>query len=209
MKKVSALAVLDFDNIPAGVYAVDTILKKAPIAFVRAGTVTHGRYLVIFGGSTGATAESLAEARERCGVSIIDEAFLPDIHDSLFNSLFDGVFGSRNKGSGSLLVIETETASSIVRAVEAALKGTPVQLMEVRLSDNGLAGKGIAILTGSLHDVEAASVLAGTGLGPDAPPPRGYSYRLIAAPHDVTERNIAGATRFNDAPVIELDGEIA
>ncbi len=204
MKKVSALAVLDFDNIPTGVYAVDTILKKAPIAFVRAGTVTHGRYLVLFGGSTAATAESLAEARERCGTAIVDEAFLPDVH----GSLFDGIFGSKKKANGSLLIIETETAASIVRAVEAALKGTPVQLVEVRLSDTGLAGKGVAIFAGSLPDVEVASVLAGSGLGPDAPPPRGYSYRLIAAPHEVTERNIAGSTRFNDAPVVELDGEI-
>jgi microcompartment protein CcmL/EutN len=204
MKKVSALAVLDFDNIPTGVYAVDTILKKASIAFVRAGTVTHGRYLVLFGGSTAATAESLAEARETCGRAILDEAFLPDVHESLF----DGVFGSRNGASGSLLIIETETAASIVRAVEAALKGTPVQLVEVRLSDTGLAGKGVALLAGSLPDIQAAAVLAGSGLGPDAPPPRGYSYRLIAAPHDVTERNIAGATRFNDAAVVELDGEL-
>jgi microcompartment protein CcmL/EutN len=205
MKKVSALAVLDFDNIPTGVFAVDTILKKAPIAFVRAGTVTRGRYLVLFGGSTGATAESLAEARERCAGAILDEAFLPDVHDSLF----DGVFGAKKKASGSLLIIETETAASIVRAVEAALKGTPVQLLEVRLSDTGLSGKGVALLAGSLPDVEAAADLAALGSGHDAPPPVGYSYRLIAAPHDVTERNIAGTTRFNEAPVIELDGEIA
>jgi len=205
MKKVSALAVLEFDNIPTGVFAVDTILKKAPIAFMRAGTVTRGRYLVIFGGSTAATAESLAEARERCGGSIIDQAFLPDVHDSLF----DGVFGAKKKATGSLLIIETETASSIVRAVEAALKGTPVQLLEVRLSDAGLSGKGVALLAGSLPDVDAAAVLAAAGAGADAPPPIGFSFRLIPAPHDVTERSIAGATRFNEAPFLELDGEIA
>jgi microcompartment protein CcmL/EutN len=205
MKKVSALAVLDFENIPTGVFAVDTILKKAPIAFLRAGTVTRGRYLVLFGGSTGATAESLAEARERCAGAILDEAFLPDVHDSLF----DGVFGAKKKSPGSLLIIETETASSIVRAVEAALKGTPVQLLEVRLSDTGLSGKGVALLAGSLPDIEVASVLAASGSGPDSLPPVGYSYRLIAAPHDVTERNIVGTTRFNEAPTIELDGEIA
>src|SRR5437588_71508 len=122
MKKVSALAVLEFDNIPTGVFAVDTILKKAPIAFMR--------------------------------------------------------------------------------AVEAALKGTPVQLLEVRLSDAGLSGKGVALLAGSLPDVDAAAVLAAAGAGADAPPPIGFSFRLIPAPHDVTERSIAGATRFNEAPFV-------
>lgn len=204
MKKTSALAVLDFADIPAGLWAVDAILKKAPIAFVRAGTVTKGRYLVLFGGSTAATAESFAEALATTGRSLVDHAFLPDIHPILF----DAVFGARRKAAGSLLIIETETASAIVRAVEAALKGTPVDLLEVRLSDSGLAGKGIALLTGDLHDVEAAAVLAAAGMGADAEPPRGFTYRVIAAPHDVLERGITAATRFDVAPLLDLDGEV-
>jgi microcompartment protein CcmL/EutN len=203
MKKVPALAVLDFDDIPAGVYAVDAILKRAPIAFVRAGTVTRGRYLVVFGGSTAATAESLAAARSTGGASVIDHAFLPDVHTALFN----GVFGVRSNAAGSLLILETETASSIVRAVEAALKGTPVELIELRISDTGLAGKGIAFLAGSLPDVEAAAGLAAAGAGADAEAPRGFSHRLIAAPHEALEREIASATRFETAPLLELDGE--
>src|SRR5690349_19452503 len=149
MKKSPALAVLDFEDIPTGIYAVDAILKKAPIAFVRAGTVTHGRYLVVFGGSTGSTQESLNEA-----VAI--------------------------------------TGSAIGRAVEAALKGTPVELIEVRLSDTGLAGKGIALVAGSLPDIQSAADLAGARAR--------VSYRLIPAPHDVLERDITAATRFEMAP---------
>lgn len=202
MKKTSALAVLDFADIPAGVWAVDAILKKAPIAFVRAGTVTRGRYLVLFGGSTASTEESLEEALATTGKSIIDHAFLPDVHPALF----DAAFGTRSKGQGSLLIIETSTAASIVRAVEAALKGTPVELLELRLSDNGLGGKGVAFLAGDLHDVEAAAVMAAAGTGRDAPPPQGFAHRVIAAPHDGVEQVIA-TTRFEVAPLVELDGE--
>ena len=204
MKKTSALAVLDFSDIPTGVWAVDAILKKAPIAFVRAGTVTHGRYLVVFGGSTASTGESLEEALAVSGSEIVDHTFLPDVHPSLF----DAVFGTRRKAAGSLLIVETETASSIVRSVEAALKGTPVELIELRLADTGLAGKGFAMMAGTLHDIEAAALLAANGTGVDAPPPHGFSHRLIAAPHDVLEREITGATRFDAAPLLELDGEI-
>ena len=195
MKKASALAVLDFAEIPTGIYAVDAILKKAPIAFVRAGTVTHGRYLVVFGGSTASTLESLNEALALTGSAILDHAFLPDIHPALF----DAVFGMRRKANGSLLILETETASSIVRAVEAALKGTPVELIEVRLSDTGLAGKGIALVAGTLPDIQSAADLAGQHAR--------ISYRLIPAPHDVLERDITAATRFEVAPFLELDGE--
>jgi microcompartment protein CcmL/EutN len=195
MKKASALAVLDFEDIPTGIYAVDAILKKAPIAFVRAGTVTRGRYLVVFGGSTASTLESLNEAVAVTGSAILDQAFLPDIHPALF----DAVFGTRRKANGSLLILETETASSIVRAVEAVLKGTPVELIEVRLSDTGLAGKGIALVAGTLPDIQSAADLAGQRAR--------VSFRLIAAPHDVLERDITAATRFEAAPLLELDGE--
>ena len=196
MKKASALAVLDFEDIPTGIYAVDAILKKAPIAFVRAGTVTRGRYLVVFGGSTASTLESLNEAAAVTGSAILDQAFLPDIHPDLF----DAVFGTRKRANGSLLILETETASSIVRAVEAAMKGTPVELIEVRLSDTGLAGTGIALLAGTLQDIQSAADLAGSRAR--------LSYRLIPAPHDVLERDITAATRFEAAPLLELDGEI-
>ena len=202
MKKASALAVLDYEDIPAGMYAVDCILKKAPIAFVRAGTVTRGRYLVLFGGSTASTQESLGEALAVTRTAVIDHAFLPDIHPSLY----DAVFGTKRRVPGSLLILETDTASSIVRAVEAALKGTPVELIEVRLSDTGLAGKGIAFLAGTLHDVDAAATLAAAGTSSGAPP-HGFSHRIIAAPHDVLERDITATTRFDAAPLLELDGE--
>ena len=203
MKKTSSLAVVDFTDIPSGVWAVDAILKKAPIAFVRAGTVTRGRYLLVFGGSTASTAESLAEALATSGQAVIDHALLSDVHPALF----DAVFGTRRKSNGSLLIMETTTASSIVRAVEAALKGTPVELIELRLSDTGLAGKGVAFVAGTLHDVEAAATLAAAGTGVDAPPPLGFSHRLIAAPHEIVEREITATTRFDRAPVLELDGE--
>lgn len=204
MKKTPALAVLDFEDIPSGVWSVDAILKKAPIAFVRAGTVTRGRYLVVFGGSTASTHESLEEALAKVGTSILDHTFLPDVHPALF----DAAFGAQHKSTGSLLIIETETGASIVRSVEAALKGTPVDLIELRLCDTGLAGKGVAFLSGTLHDIEAAADLASRGLG-NASPPRGFSHRLIAAPHEVVEREIILTTRFEAAPLLELDGEIA
>jgi microcompartment protein CcmL/EutN len=203
MKKASALAVLEFEDIPSGVYAVDMILKKSPIAFVRAGTVTRGRYLIVFGGSTAATAESFDEVMGMMSASIMDSALLSDVHSDLFES----VFGKRRKVLGSLLIVETETASSIVRAVEAALKGTPVELIELRLSDVGLSGKGVALLAGSLPDIDAAAFLAADGAGANAAAPRGFSCRVIAAPHDVLEREMAATTPFDTAPMLELDGE--
>ena len=71
---------------------------------------------------------------------------------------------------------------------------------------NTLEVKGVALLSGSLHDVDAAAVLAAQGSGVDALPPRGFVHRVIAAPHEIVEQ-ITAATRFEAAPLVELDGE--
>ena len=84
------------------------------------------------------------------------------------------------------------------------LKGTPVELIEIRLSDFGLSGKGIALLSGTLHDIEAAAVLAAEGTGD---PLHGFSCRMIPGPHDDMSRVIGTTTSYDVAPLLELDGE--
>ena len=61
MKKHPAIAIIEFSEIPAGMSATDAMLKKAPIAFVKCGTITRGRYLTLIGGTTASVEVSLEE----------------------------------------------------------------------------------------------------------------------------------------------------
>ena len=65
MKRAAALAVLDFAQIPAGLDATDAMLKKAPVAFFRSGTVTAGRYLTLIGGTPAASGQFIAQERAK------------------------------------------------------------------------------------------------------------------------------------------------
>ena len=65
--------------------------------------------------------------------------------------------------TSSLVVLETSTIAAIVRATDAAAKGAQVEVAELRFG-NGLGGRGVAILTGELTDVEAAADIAGKSL---------------------------------------------
>jgi microcompartment protein CcmL/EutN len=91
-----------------------------------------------------------------------------------------------------------------VRAAELALKGTPVDLIEIRLADTGLSGKGVSIYHGELHDIEAAVDIAvgflermGVEVG----------FKIISAPHDALSKQVGSSTYFGSSPVLELDGE--
>ncbi len=202
MKRAAALAVLDFAQIPAGLEATDAMLKKAPVAFFRSGTVTAGRYLTLIGGTPASVEEALAEGLARAGRHLLDHLYLADVHPRLL----DALEGRRGEdGTGGLLILETTTASSIVLACERALKGTLVDLVEVRLSDAGLAGKGLALLRGDLHELEAAvDVVAGV-LAPAAE----LSYRVLARPHDALARENALGTAFAASRFVDLGGEEA
>lgn len=202
MKRAAALAVLDFAQIPAGLDATDAMLKRAPVAFFRAGTVTAGRYLTLLGGTPASVEEALAEGLARAEGHLLDHLYLADVHPRLL----DALEGRRGEdGTGALLILETATASSVVLACEKALKGTLVDLVEVRLSDAGLAGKGLALFRGDLHELEAAVDVVTSALAPAA----GLSYRVLARPHDAFAREAALGTAFAASRFVDLGGEEA
>lgn len=201
MKTHPAIAALEFDDIAVGISATDAMLKRAPIAFFKSGTITRGRYLTLIGGTTASVVEAADEGVRQGGDHLLDHIVLPDVHPRLF----DGVLGNRHpRGSGSLAVFETTTVSASIRGAEAALKGTPVELVEIRLADSGLAGKATVVFEGELHDLEAGLALAVARIGGG---PAQVSYRIIAAPHEATTSQIAHGTSFRSSLLIDLEGE--
>jgi microcompartment protein CcmL/EutN len=201
MKKHPALAIVEFSDIPAGIYAADAMLKKAPIAFIKCGTITRGRYLVMIGGSTAAVEEARDEGLAQGGDRVLDHLLLADVHPRVY----DAIVGTRRRGGqGALAIVETDTVASNVRAAEAALKATDVELIEIRLADTGLSGKGVSLYQGDLHQIEEAvrvarRFLEGTGAE--------MRHRIIASPHEGLLAQIRTSTWFGSQAILELDGE--
>jgi microcompartment protein CcmL/EutN len=201
MKTHPALALVEFSDIPAAVRATDAMVKKAPIAVLRCGTITRGRWLTLIGGSTASVQESLAAGLLEGGGAVIDHLLLPDVHARLF----EAVTGVRKPPkAGALAILETDTAAASARATEAALKGTGVELVEIRLADQGLGGKGVAIYSGDLHEIEAAVSLA---QGVLASIGRTASVTIIQAPHEALYAALEHGTAFGPAALLDLDGE--
>ncbi|MEZ4387231.1 MAG: BMC domain-containing protein [Candidatus Krumholzibacteriia bacterium] len=158
MTMQQALALVEFTGAAAGILATDRALKRAPVALLRCGTVHPGRYLLLVGGTVAATAEAhaaaLAVARQESALA--DEVCLPDPHPQLA----DAVAGRRRPPEGdAAVVMELETSPGLVRAVDAVLKTVPVDLVELRLADD-LGGRGLALVSGRLPDVQVALEVA-------------------------------------------------
>src|SRR3990170_2841992 len=71
----------------------------------------------------------------------------------------------RGPAGEALGVIETHTVAATIEAADAAVKGATVDLVEVHLAD-GLGGKGYALFSGTVSDVEAAVAIGVGRLGP-------------------------------------------
>ncbi len=201
MRKYPAIAVIEFSSIADGIYCTDALLKKAPIAMLKAGTVSHGRYLIIIGGSTASVEESLNAAIEVGRATRLDHAFLPDIHDQVH----DAVLGQRQPViQDAVAILETDTVAANVRAAELALKGTGVRLTELRLAEYEMSGKAISFFNGELYEVQAAMALAADFL-------RGrkeyVQHRIIARPHEALTQQLGSGTRFTGAQPVGLEGE--
>ncbi len=201
MRKYPTIAVIEFSSIADGIYSSDAMLKKAPIAMIKSGTVSRGRYLIIIGGSTGSVEESLNEALEVGQASRLDHAFLPDVHEQVH----DAVLGQRQPViQDAVAILETETVAANVRAAELALKGTNVRLTELRLAEYEMSGKAISLFNGELHEVEAAMALAGDFLRDR----KDYvKHRIIARPHETLIQQLGTGTQFAAGKPIELEGE--
>ena len=153
-RRHAALALLEFETISGGVLASDLMVKRAPIALLRCGTIHPGRFLILVGGSVSCTEEAFVVG-VRLGETertLRDSVFLGDVHPTLH----DAVLGARRDLAGdALLVIETRSSPALLAAVDAAVKSTPVVLAEVRLADD-LGGHALALMSGDLTDAETA-----------------------------------------------------
>jgi len=184
-----AIALIEFDSIATGIRAGDAMVKRAPITFLRAGTVQKGRYLVLIGGDTASVEESLEAGLAVGGQAVVDRVYLPHVHETVFAA----IQGGRQTGEYDTLgVLETTTVASVIQAADAAVKGAEVVLLEIRLA-NGMAGKGLALVTGEVADVEAA-----VSIGTAAVRDQGAQVQSSVIPslHREMAGGIAADTRF-------------
>ena len=185
-----AIGLLELDSVAAGIEVGDAMVKRAPVAVLRAGTVQPGKYLVLVAGEVADVEEALDAGGTVGGASIIGTLFLPDAHPEVV----EAIGGRRRDGAGEALgVIETPTVAAIIDAADAGLKGARVALLELRLAD-GLGGKGYLLFDGPVAEVEAAVELGTARIAGSGP----AAHRVIAQLHPEMRENLEADARFRD-----------
>lgn len=201
IKTHPAIALLEISNIAAGIKTADAMVKKSPIALLKSGTVSKGKYLILLGGSVASVDEAYQEGCYIAGENRIDSLILPDVHPRVAAAALGD---EEPVAAESLGILETPHIATNIEAADAAIKGAEIEILEMRLGD-GYGGKGFTILNGKIEDVEIAmeiicSIVQGKG--------QTAATEIIPMLHEVVALQINGPSRFRDAKQLTLsDGE--
>jgi len=154
--KEPSLGLIEFKSIAQGFLAADAVVKKAPVRLLTANPICPGKYLITFAGEVADVEESLQAGVNAGADMVINQLFLPHLHDSVIPAIA-GV--KAVKKYGALGIVESFSVASCVLAADKAAKVSPIELVEIRLA-NGIGGKAYFVLTGDLDQVEASTFAA-------------------------------------------------
>jgi microcompartment protein CcmL/EutN len=156
MKKYPAIALLEISGISTGLYCADTMIKCAPINVLKSGTVHNGKYLILIGGSVASVEEAYYTGITTSRDELLDSVLLPDVHEQVH----DAILGRRTEcNKESIGIIETSSVAATIKSTDAAIKGTDVNIIEIRIADH-LGGKAFSIVNGEIEDVQTAVEIA-------------------------------------------------
>jgi microcompartment protein CcmL/EutN len=194
-----ALAMLQIADIPKGLRALDALVKEAPVEVLATGTVQCGHYLIAFAGSVEAVVRSFARAKEIAGTATIDSVLLPDAEPRIVPAFRDGIVRAPSEDGDALGIVQSSACPVLLAALDAALKGARVDLVELRVAE-GLGGKALATLWGELPDVQAAIELScgviQRHVDRGAIAPGAATTEIIPNADDGLRKAVASGTRF-------------
>ena len=170
----------------------DAMVKASPLGSIYAGTVHPGRYVIVVSGDTASVEVALDTGSALAAGALSDVVFLPDVHPTVVAAVISDTRLAECEGD-ALGVVETETIAAVIEAADAGVKAASVTLPTVQLAD-GLGGKGYALFSGDVADVEVA-VDAAAARGTR----RGSELRHVVIPqlHQEMRDNLARELRLN------------
>ena len=168
-----AIAAVETSSIAQGFVVADAMIKQAEVELLAASTLSPGRYWILIGGDVASVRASHRRGVEVAADTLLDELLIPQLHEGVVPALRGLVPSSDDDALG---ILETLTAASAIVAADAAAKGARITLRDVRLA-NGIGGKGVVTLSGSVSDVQA-----GIAAGRELAQKRGLLARSVVIP---------------------------
>ena len=188
METRDALGIIELASIYKGYHVQDEVLKSANVEKLVARSICSGKYLMILRGAVADVETAIDVAREVGGFSVVNLTVIPRVDPRVFpaisgTTLFETKLGSKIP---AMLIIETFSVASAIKAADCAVKEADLDLIRVHVA-MAVGGKGIVVMTGDIAPLEAAVGPAVEAIKEDG---MLAGYVLIKNPHEDVLRDL-------------------
>ena len=157
METGDALGIIELASIYKGYHVQDEVLKMANVQKLVARSICSGKFLIIVRGTVADVETAINIARDIGGFSVVNLSVIPRVDRRVFPAIAGTISLETNSGQkvGAMLIIETFSVVSAIKAADAAVKEADLDLIRVHVA-MAIGGKGIVVMTGDIAALEAA-----------------------------------------------------
>ncbi|MCJ7812486.1 BMC domain-containing protein [bacterium] len=179
MNRKNAIGIIELSSIHKGFEVQNAVLQNALVEKLIARTICSGKYVIIVRGEIADVESCLEIAKSTGGFSIINAIIIPNVNESLFPAIAGTTTLDSPKVDG-LLIIETFSVASAIKAADYAVKEADIILLRIHIA-MAIGGKGLVVITGSIDALKSALVPAIEYVKEDG---MLVGYSLITDPHE-------------------------
>ena len=151
----NSIGIIELASIYKGFEVQDAVLKAANVEKLIARTICSGKYLIIIRGSVSDIETCLEIASEKGGFAIVSATIIPRVDERIFSAIAGSTTLDSNEPVDGLLVIETFSVASAIKAADYALKEAEIDILRVHVA-MAIGGKGLIVIVGDMEALKSA-----------------------------------------------------
>jgi microcompartment protein CcmL/EutN len=157
MSTRNALGIIELASIYKGYEVQDAVLKTANVEKLVARTICSGKFFIVVRGDVADVETAINIATEIGGFSIVNATTIPNVDPRVFPAIAGCTIIEKGNYEkvGALLIIETFSVVSAIKAADFAVKEAELDLLRVHVA-MAVGGKGFLVITGDIGALEAA-----------------------------------------------------
>lgn len=153
----NALGIIELGSIYKGYEVQDAVLKTANVEKLVARTICSGKFFMAVRGDVADVETAINVANEIGGFSVINTTTIPNVDPRVFPAIAGCTIIEKENYEkvGALLIIETFSVVSAIKAADFAVKEAELDLLRVHVA-MAVGGKGFVVITGDIGALESA-----------------------------------------------------
>ena len=154
-KANNAIGLVELSCIHKGFEVLDKMVKSARVEKILARTICSGKYLILVRGELADVEASIGSAKETAEYSIVNALVIPNVEEALFSALAGSTTFDGPQLPDGMLVVETFSVVSCIKAADFALKAASISLLRVHVA-MAVGGKGYFVATGNIDALKSS-----------------------------------------------------